>query len=146
VQALATIDKIEEAGERAYGLSELALEQAKREDPAARLTAELAWEAALKGGSETKPYVFGQIAVTRAILGDFAGALEIVTKLDDQEKWWPLENMTIMLIEAGKVTEGVTLAQSQSAPYPKACALLGAATALIDTQRETSRKIADATK
>ena len=136
MQALATIDGIQSEGERAYGLSELALEQAEKEDPAAALTVELASEAALKAGNETKPYVFEFIAVTRGMLGDLASAEAMIGRMNDESRVWPLQNVTGMLVRAGRETEAISLAESQTGPHPKACALLGIATALAEQQRE----------
>lgn len=135
-QALSTIDGIQGAGERAYGLAELALEQAEKEDPAAAFTVELASEAALKAGNETKPYVFEFIAVTRGLLGDFTGAEAMISSMNAESRAWPLQNLTSMLVRAGRETEAIALAESQTGPHPKACALLGIATALAEQQRE----------
>jgi len=112
VQALTTVERIQPAGERAYGLSELALEQAEKDDPAAALIVRLAWEAALNAGDETKPFVFEQIAVTRGILGDYAGALEIVSTMAEEDRVWPLQNLTAMLVHAGKKADAIALAES----------------------------------
>ena len=143
-QALFTIDLIQGAGERAYGLAELALQQAEKGDPAAAQTVGLAWEAALNAGDETKPYVFEFIAVTRGMLGDVAGAEEVISRLDDPAKVWPLWNLTEMLVHAGREAEAISLAERQPGPHPRAYALLGTATALLDKQREASRKAAGA--
>ena len=143
-QALSTIDKIQGAGERAYGLAELALEQAKKNDPAAALTVELAWEAAMNAQGETEPYVFGFIAVTRGILGNFGGALEVVSRLEGAERAWPLQNLTMMLVHAGKKEEAVALAESEEMPQARACALLGVANQLIEEEREAAKKRAGA--
>jgi hypothetical protein len=145
-QALATIDRIQGAGERAYGLAELALQQAEKDDAAAAQTVELAWQAALNAGVGTKPDVFGFIAVTRAMLGDLAGAEEMISHMDDSARVWPVWNLTQMLVRAGRETEAISLAESETAPHPKAYALLGTATALIDKQREASRRAGDPTK
>jgi len=131
-QALAAIDLIQEPGERAYGLSELALEQAQKSDPKASLTVQLASEAAYNAGDEAKPFVFEQIAVARGLLKDFAAAEELISRLQDSDKVWPLWNLTEYLVGDGRTEEAISLAESQSAPYPKAYALLGTATALID--------------
>jgi hypothetical protein len=145
-QAFSIIDRVESAGERAAALVELAGQQAEKQDPAAAQTLELAMETAQAAGSDTKPYVFGYIAVTRAELGDVAGAEEMINQMEDPARVWPLWNLTEMLVRAGKKAEAISLAESQSAPHPKAYALLGTATALLDKQHEASRKIADTTK
>jgi tetratricopeptide (TPR) repeat protein len=138
-RALSTIDGIQSEGERAYALSDIALEQAEKGDPAAALTVELASELALKAGNETKPSVFGLIALTRGMLDDFSGAEATISHMDDGARVWPLQNLTGMLVRAGRETEAISLAESQTAPHPKASALLGIATALADQQREAAK-------
>jgi tetratricopeptide (TPR) repeat protein len=133
-QALATLDLIPEPAERADGLAQLASLQAKKHDPSAPLALELAYEAALNAGAETKPYIFEEIAVTHADLGDFGAAEDMIAKMDDSSKVWPLWNVTEMLVRAGHEADAISLAESQSAPRPKAYALLGVATALINKQ------------
>jgi tetratricopeptide (TPR) repeat protein len=140
VQALSTIDRIQGAGERASALSGLALQQAEKDDPAGALTVELAWKAATDAATDTKPYVFAQIAVTRGVLGDFAGAVEVVGTLAEQDRVWPLQTLTAMLVHAGKKTEAIALAESQGAPHARACAFLGIASQLISDQQEASNK------
>lgn len=139
VQALSTIDLIQGAGERAYSLSELALEQSEKDSQSARLIVQLAWEAALNAGDETKPYVFGQIAVARANLGDYSGALEVLPRLTDNEKAWVLDNVAAMLVEAGKKTEAIALAEGEDSAYPKAHALLGIARQLVTEERKAAK-------
>jgi len=141
VEALATIDRIEGAADRAYGLSQLALEEAQRKDPVAPLITQLAWEAALRAGTNTQPYVLGQIAVARGMTGDFAGALDIVGTMSDQDGWWAVESLTQMLVHADRKTDAIALAESQTAAYPKACAYLGIAMQLIDEQKKVSEAI-----
>jgi hypothetical protein len=74
------------------------------------------------------------------MLGDFTGAEEMIASMEDQSKVWPLWNLSEMLVRAGKESEAVSLAESQTAPHAKAYALLGTATALLDKQREASRR------
>jgi len=52
--------------------------------------------------------------------------------MKDADKVWPLWNLTEMLVHAGREAEAISLAECQSAPYPKAYSLLGTATALIE--------------
>jgi tetratricopeptide (TPR) repeat protein len=137
-QALATLDLIPEPGERADGLAQLASLQAERHDPSAPLALELAYEAAMNAGAETKPYVFEGIAVTHADLGDFGAAEDMIARMNDSSKVWPLWVVTEMLIRSGREAEAISLAESQSAPKPRAYALLGVATALINKQREAA--------
>jgi tetratricopeptide (TPR) repeat protein len=101
-QALATLDLIPEAAERAEGLVDLASQEVGKRDPSAPLALELAYEAALNAGPEMKPYVFESIAVARGDLGDFGGAEDMIAKMNDLSKAWPLWNLTKMLIRAGR--------------------------------------------
>lgn len=137
-QALATLDLIPEPAERAEGLVELASQEAGKHEPGAPLAVELAYEAAMNAGAETKPYVFEMIAVTRGELGDFGEAEDMIAKMNDSSKVWPLWNLTEMLIRGGHEAEAISLAEGQSAPWPKAYALLGVGTALINKQREAA--------
>ncbi len=137
-QALATLDLIPEPGERADGLAQLASLQAEKHDPSAPLALELAYEAAMNAGAETKPYVFEGIAVTHADLGDFGAAEDMIARMNDSSKVWPLWVVTKVLIRSGREAEAICLAESQSMPKPRAYALLGVATALINKQREAA--------
>ncbi|HXW89386.1 MAG TPA: hypothetical protein VEK33_02465, partial [Terriglobales bacterium] len=118
--ALSVVALIEDPGERAYGLAELALQQAEKDDPRAAMTVQLAADAALTAGGETKPFVFEFIAVTRGMLRDFGTAEEMIGRMKDADKVWPLWNLTEMLVHAGREAEAISLAECQSAPYPKA--------------------------
>jgi hypothetical protein len=135
-QALATLDLIPEPTERAEGLVELASQEVGRHDPSAPLALEIAYQAAMTAGAGTKPYVFEMIAVTRGELGDFGAAEDMIAKMNDSSKVWPLWNLTERLIRGDHEAEAISLAESQSAPQPRAYALLGVATALINKQRE----------
>ena len=137
-QALATLDLIPEPAERAEGLVELASQEAGKHEPGAPLAVELAYEAAMNAGAETKPYVFEMIAVTRGELGDFGGAEGMIAKMKDSSKVWLLWNLTEILIRGGHEAEAISRAEGQSAPRPKAYALLGVGTALINKQREAA--------
>lgn len=137
-QALATLDLIPEPAERAEGLVELASQEAGKHEPGAPLAVELAYEAAMNAGAETKPYVFEMIAVIRGELGDFGEAEDMIAKMNDSSKVWPLWSLTEMLIRGGHEAEAISLAEGQSAPWPKAYALLGVGTALINKQREAA--------
>jgi hypothetical protein len=135
-QALATLDLIPEPAERAEGLVELASQGVGKHDPSAPLALELAYQAAMNAGAGTKPYLFEMIAVTRGELGDFGAAEDMIAKMNDASKAWPLWNLTERLIRGDHEAEAICLAESQSAPKPRAYALLGVATALINKQRE----------
>jgi tetratricopeptide (TPR) repeat protein len=134
-QALATLDLIPELAERAEGLVELASQEVEKHDPSASLALELAYSAAKNAGARTKSFVFEMIAVTRGELGDFGEAEDMIAKMNDSSKVWPLWNLTEMLIRGGHEAEAISIAEGQSAPWPKAYALLGVATALINKQR-----------
>jgi hypothetical protein len=72
------------------------------------------------------------IAVTRSVLGDFAGAQEIIRSMPEPEsRVWPVWNLTSMLAEAGRENEAVALAEDENAPPPKLHALLGTAQGLL---------------
>jgi len=138
VSALSTVDQIRGAGEHANGLSELAVDQAEKNDPAAGLTAQLAWEAALHAGNETKPDVFAKIAVARGMTGDIAGALDILGRMAPNDRFWAIQSLTEILVHAGRKTEAIALAESQDQAYPKACAYLGVASQLFEEQKEAA--------
>jgi len=140
IEALSTIDRIRGAGERAYGLSELAFERAENDDPAAGLLTQIAWDAARSAGKETKPYVFAQIAVAKGMTGDFNNSLEIINGMADNDRFWAVQSLAQMLVHAGKKTEAIALAESQQSAYPKACAYLGTAMQLIAEEREAARR------
>jgi len=139
VQALSTIDLIDDAGERAYGFSEVAYEQARRNDPSAGAFLQLAWSAALKAGTETKPFVLAQIAVARGMTGDIAGAVEVVSRMAEQDRWWAVESLSSIMVDAGRMPEAIALAESQQTAYPKATAYLGIASQLI-AERDAAAK------
>jgi len=141
IAAISTIDRIQGADERADAYSQLAYEQARKKDPAASLTLEIAMEAAWAAGSATEPYVFAQIAVTRGMLGDFSGALEVVGKMAEEERYWAVEALAAMLVEAGKKTEALALAESQPEVFcARASAFAGIASQLIEEKEDAERK------
>jgi hypothetical protein len=77
--------------------------------------------------------VLGTIAVTRALLGDFAGAQQIVQDMTKPEsRVWPLWNITSFMVRAGHTQEALALAENQDAAYPKAYALLGTAQGILN--------------
>jgi hypothetical protein len=139
---LAAIEGIQGDEQRAYAYAQLALGQAQNGDSAAAQTAELAYTAALAGGSKTEGYVFEFIAVTRGLLGDFPGALSVVNGLKDDSRMWPLWNLTAMLVAAGRKQEALELAEAQTAPLPKAYGLLGVASEMIQEAEVAEKKAA----
>jgi hypothetical protein len=59
------------------------------------------------------------------MLGDFAGAQEIVQNMAEPEsRIWPLWNITSMMSEAGRADEALALAENQDSAYLKAYAPL----------------------
>jgi tetratricopeptide (TPR) repeat protein len=128
------IDRITNSASRSEAIGALALEQAVADNPAAAFTAQRALEFANEAGSETLSSDKGRemTAVTRAILGDFAAAEEIIKSMPEVEsRVWPLWNLTEMLTEAGRETEALSLAEDENAPLPKLYALLGTAQGLL---------------
>jgi len=145
--AIEAIHRIPNSASRSEAIGALALEQAVAGNPAAALTAERALEFANEAGSGSVSLDRGRemIAVTRAILGDFAGAEEIINSMPEPEsRVWPLWNLTSMLTEAGRETEALTLAEDEKAPLPKLHALLGTAQGLLT--RVASKERASASK
>jgi tetratricopeptide (TPR) repeat protein len=132
--AIEAIHRIPNSASRSEAIGALALEQAEADNPAAALTAERALEFENEAGSGSVSSDRGRemIAVTRAILGDFAEAEEIIKSMPEPEsRVWPLWNLTSMLTEAGRETEALTLAEDENAPLPKLHALLGTAQGLL---------------
>jgi len=145
--AIEAIQRIPNGASRSEAIGALALEQAAAENPAAALTAERALEFANEADSGSVSSDRGRemIAVTRAILGDFAGAEEIIKSMPEPEsRVWPLWNLTSMLTEAGQGTQALTLAEDENAPLPKLHALLGTAEGLLT--RVASEERTSATK
>ncbi len=145
--AIEAIDRIP-AASRSEAMGVLALEQAVVDNPAAALTAQRALEFAneVRSGSVSSGRGFEMLAVTRSVLGDFAGAQEIVRSMPEPgSRVWPLWNLTSMLAEAGRENEAVTLAEDEDSPLPKLYALLGTAEGLLtrivsEEQASTARK------
>lgn len=145
--AMEAIDRIP-AASRSEAIGVPALEQAVVDNPAAALTAQRALEFAneVRSGSVSSGRGFEMLAVTRSVLGDFAGAQEIVRSMPEPgSRVWPLWNLTSMLAEAGRENEAVTLAEDEDSPLPKLYALLGTAEGLLtrivsEEQASTARK------
>ncbi len=147
--ARTAVDKIEDAEQRAYGLADLAFEQADKDPAGAKLNVASAWKLAQEARSQAPPYVFQNavtfVAATRARLGDFAGALEIINGPDLQSKSWPLAVLAQAMVGSGQKDAALALARSQAEPPTRANALLQIATSLMD-QIETANKKAPAPK
>jgi len=132
VGAMNTIRRLKEPEKRAYVFAQLALQQAERKDAEAALTAVLATEDARRAGDAVNPFVFEVIAVTCGVLGDFAGAQQIVSELKDGHSVWPLWNLTEQLVAAGRQIDAVSVAHAQEFPRARAYALLGTATVMLE--------------
>ena len=132
-EVLKAIDHISQPNDRAEALATLALEQAENEDPAAGSTLQMAWNLATEIGKDASDNILGTIAVTRALLGEFASARQIVQDMTKPEaRVWPLWNITSFMVRAGHRQEALALAESQEAAYPKAYALLGTAQGILN--------------
>jgi tetratricopeptide (TPR) repeat protein len=144
--AVEAIDRIPDSPSRSEALGALALEQAVVDNPAAALTAQRALEFAseVSSGSVSSNRGLEMTAVTRSVLGDFAGAQEIIRSMPEPEsRVWPLWNLTSMLADAGRENEAVTLAERENAPLPKLYALVGTAQGLLThaaSEEEASAK------
>jgi len=141
---LEAIDHISQPKDRAEALATLALEQAENDNPAAGRTLEEAWNFAKEMGPDAPDSVLGTIAVTRALLGDFASAQQIVQGMTTPEaRVWPLWNITSFMVRAGHKQEAMALAEDQDAAHPKAYALLGTAQGILGhlEAEEKARKI-----
>ena len=132
--AMDAIDRIPDSASRSEAIGALALEQGVVDNPAAPLTAQRALEFANEVSSDSVSSNRGleMIAVTRSVLGDFAGAQEIIRSMPEPtSRVWPLWNLTSMLAEAGRENEAVALAEHENAAVPKLHALLGTAQGLL---------------
>jgi tetratricopeptide (TPR) repeat protein len=143
--AVAIVRMIEKTADRASGFAEVALEQAGQKDSAAILTVTLAMEEVLRDRTAIDPFVLQLIAVTQGELGNFPGALEILRRLDGRSRQWPLWSITESLVEAGKKNEAIALARAEEDAFPRAYALLGTATVLLE-QRDSGGKKVDAAR
>jgi hypothetical protein len=134
--ARAAIDRIQDPGERAYGLADLAFHEVDKNAAAAKLTVALAWETAQEAKGKAPSYVYQNavtfVAATRARLGDFAGALEIINSPDLQDRVWPLANLVQGMTGAGNKDDALALARGQATPRVRADGLLQIARSLMD--------------
>jgi tetratricopeptide (TPR) repeat protein len=130
---LVAIEHISQPNHRLDALATLALEQAENDNPAAGLTLQIASKLATEIGVDASDNALGTIAVTRALLGDFAGAQQIVQELTKPEsRVWPLWNITSSMAQAGRTQEALALSENQEAAYPRAYALLGTAQGILN--------------
>ena len=88
--ARTVVEKMRDPGERAYGLADLAFQQADKDPAGAKLNVTLAWKLTQEARGKAPSYIFQNavefVAATRARLRDFAGALEIINGPDLQRK------------------------------------------------------------
>jgi tetratricopeptide (TPR) repeat protein len=140
--ALSTIEKVQESEARAESLGQLALAEAGKSRYWAMFAAQLSLEAA-ETTADSSSFALQLVAVTRGILGDFGGSLQIINQLTSRARQWPLWNLTEQLVEAGRKNEALALAYSQEAAFPRAYALLGTAAEMLE-QIEAARKKSDA--
>jgi len=132
--------------ERAYGLADLAFQQADNDPAGAKINVALAWKLAQEAGNQTPSYVFQNavtfVAATRARLGDFAGALEIIDGTDLQNKAWPVAILVQAMVGVGKKDAALALSKSQTAPPVRADSLLQIARSLMDQIEAANDKAA----
>ncbi len=129
--AIETTDKISSTSERAGALAMLALQQAEKGDAAASDTLGRASSLANSAGNTVPLHVFAIIAITRAVLDDFAGAKADVQKLPPEARAWPWACITSMMVDAGDLSGALDIATNETSAQPKASALLGTAMALL---------------
>jgi tetratricopeptide (TPR) repeat protein len=139
VAVVETLALIPDMSKRATALASLALTQAEKGDAAAGNTVQLAWEAANKSAA-TPTHVFEFIAVTRALLGDHTGAIEGIQHLEPDARQWPLWNITTWMSEAGNSAGALILAESENSPLPKAYALIGTASGMLNRLRAKAKE------
>jgi tetratricopeptide (TPR) repeat protein len=138
--ALDTAEKVTDIPGRADALVHLALEQAEKQNPAAQLTLQQAVLAANAGGGAVPSYVFETIAVTDAILRDFAAAEAITNRLSTDGRVWPWWNITEMMVEAGDLAGAIDIANSEHDACAKAYALLGTANGILSMLKREAEK------
>jgi hypothetical protein len=137
--AMKAVDAIRDPAIRAQALANLAFEQARWHNPAARQTL-LLWEAVNSGEVHVPDSVRGAAAVAYGLMDDFVDAEQIVRGIDKPEgRQWPLWNLTTFLATNGKVSEAVAIAENETDPCAKAYALLGTADGILDEVEAAER-------
>jgi tetratricopeptide (TPR) repeat protein len=136
--ALVTIGRISEAGERAITLAYIALDHAACSADDAKSVLQLALEAAQKAGNE--PTAMGFVAVARASLGDLSGSLELIGGLSGEARYWPLQCLTALMAAAGKKDEALRLARREDDTFVRFGALLATASGILDQVAASSAK------
>lgn len=112
-------------------LATLAFEQAQKGDAAASASLQLATAAANENPATTPVFVFEQIAVANAILGNLDVAEATVRRLSADHRWWAWQSITGMLADSGNLEAALRIATEETDAYPKACALLGTADGIL---------------
>jgi hypothetical protein len=84
--------------------------------------------------------VFAFVALTRAILGDNAGAREALIRLEPDARAWPLSSITSFMAESGHADEALMLAANEDLPLAKANALLGTARGMLNRIRTKAQE------
>jgi hypothetical protein len=130
LEALSTIEKVQGAETLATSLGQLALAEAEKQGYWAMVAAQLTLET-YQSAKAASSFPLQLVAVTRGVLWDFAGAIQIVNQLTTRDRQWPLWNLTENLVDAGRKDEALALARAQEDPYPRAYALLGTAAQML---------------
>lgn len=139
--AMNTLDHIQSDPDRAEAIASIALSLADRQQPLAGVFLQEAWEHARDAQGELPSRVWEDIAVSRGLLGDFSGAIQIVHDTKRAEsRVWPLWNLTEFMVLAGKLQGAVGLAENERDPYPRLYSLLGTASGLLEEVEETQKK------
>ena len=138
--AIESAGKLEAGAVRARALAQAALRQASDKNSAAILIATLAAEEALRSNGRVESRVFEEIAVTRAEMGDIAGALLALDGLDGADRQWPVWCITEYMVEAGRKDEALALARAEKAPFARAYGLLGVASELLEQRQAAAKK------
>jgi tetratricopeptide (TPR) repeat protein len=138
--AIEAIRGIPKATTRAYAFAQLALGESHQKGGTAVVAVAMALEEARRAEDTLDPFVYQLIAVTRSNLGDFPGALQMISEFKPDQSVWPLWNVTEQLVAAGRSSEAIALAHAQEFPRARAYALLGTATSLMAQIEAANRK------
>jgi tetratricopeptide (TPR) repeat protein len=136
--ALVTIGRISEARERALTLAYMGLDRAARSAEDAKSVVQLALEAAQTAGNE--PTALGFVAVSHAFLGDLSGSLELIGGLRGEARYWPLQNVTMLMAAAGDKAEALRLARREDNTTVRLGALWSTASGILDRAAASSAK------
>ena len=138
IRAMETAAAIPADSARAAALGAIAFQLAEDGRPEADQVAHMTLETARAAKDMPVPaHVFMSVAVARALIEDFAGALEIVATLKPEDRPWPFSNITEMMVLAGDLRSAVSVAENEATPLPRAYAFLGTAHGLLKQARKT---------